>query len=68
MQQVIDEKHRALEDIQEKHMDEIKAIIKRESNITRDYVEKISKSLYTKYKIEQEQNLCSKIMKYLVFY
>jgi len=66
MQQVIDEKHRALEDIQEKHMDEIKAIVKRESKITRDYVEKISESLYEKYRIEQQsQNLCGKIMQFI---
>uniref|UniRef100_A0A6C0AN26 Schlafen AlbA-2 domain-containing protein n=1 Tax=viral metagenome TaxID=1070528 RepID=A0A6C0AN26_9ZZZZ len=65
MQQIIDEKHRALESIQDKHMDEIKAIVKRESNITRDYVEKISESLYEKYKIDQEQNLCGKIMRFI---
>ena len=67
MQQVIDEKHRALEDIREKHLDEIKAIVKREGKITRDYVEKISESLYEKYKIEQGQSLCRKIMRYLEF-
>jgi hypothetical protein len=66
MQQIIDEKHRALEDLQEKHLDDIKAVIKRESKIARNYVEKISESLYTKYKIEQEkQGLCGKIMEYL---
>jgi predicted HTH transcriptional regulator len=66
MQQIINEKHRAIEDLQEKHLDEIKAIVKQENKITRDYVEKISESLYEKYKIEQEsQNLCSKIMRYL---
>jgi len=66
MQQIIDEKHRALEDLQEKHLDDIKAIIRRESKIARSYVEKISESLYTKYKIEQEnQGLCGKIMEYL---
>jgi predicted HTH transcriptional regulator len=66
MQQIIDEKHRALEDIQEKHLDEIKDIVKRESKITRDYVEKISESLYTKYKIEQKtQGLCGKILQFI---
>jgi len=66
MQQIIDEKHRALEDLQEKHLDDIKAVIRRESKIARSYVEKISESLYTKYKIEQEnQGLCGKIMEYL---
>ena len=69
MQQIIDEKHRALEDLQEKHLDEIKDIVKRESKITRDYVEKISESLYEKYKIEKEhESLCSIVMKYLVSY
>jgi hypothetical protein len=68
MQQIIDEKHRALEDLQEKHLDDIKAVIKRESKIARSYVEKISESLYTKYKIEQEnQGLCGKIMRYIGF-
>jgi hypothetical protein len=68
MQQIIDEKHRALEDLQEIHMDEIKEVIKRESKITRDYVEKISESLYEKYKIEQgNQGLCMKIMRYIGF-
>jgi hypothetical protein len=68
MQHIIDEKHRALEDIQEKHLDEIKDIVKRESKITRDYVEKISESLYEKYKIEQaNQNLCMKVMRYIGF-
>lgn len=65
MQQIIDEKHRALENIQEKHHDEIKAIVKRESKITRDYMEKISESLYKKYKIEQGHNLCEKIMQFI---
>jgi hypothetical protein len=68
MQQIIDEKHRALEDLQEMHMDKIKEVVKRESKVTRDYVEKISESLYTKYKIEQEnQSLCMKIMRYIGF-
>jgi len=66
MQQIINEKHRALEDLQEKHLDDIKAVIRRESKIARSYVEKISESLYTKYKIEQEnRGLCGKIMEYL---
>ena len=68
MQQIINEKHRALEDLQEKHMDEIKEVVKRESKVTRDYVEKISESLYTKYKIEQKnQGLCGKIMQFIGF-
>ena len=66
MQQIINEKHRAIEDLQEKHIDEIKDIVKREGKITRDYVEKISESLYEKYKIEKErESLCSMIMQYL---
>jgi hypothetical protein len=65
MQQIINEKHRAIEDLQEKHTDEIKAIVKQENKITRDYIEKISESLYTKYKIEQKESLCSKVMKYI---
>ena len=67
MQQAIDEKHRALENIQEKHADEIKEVVKRENKITRDYVEKISESLYEKYRIEKRQSLCGKIMRYLAF-
>jgi len=68
MQQIIDEKNKALEKIQEKHADDIKEIVKRESNITRDYIEKISGSLYEKYRIEKQENLCSVIMKFLFSY
>lgn len=66
MQEIINEKHRALDNLQDKHIEEVKEIVEREGKITREYIEQISKSLYEKYRIEQENNdLCGKIMRYL---
>jgi hypothetical protein len=59
MQNVIFEKRKAIEKLQEKHKDEIHAILKSQAN----EIKQISESLYDKYKIEKE-SLCSKIIKW----
>ena len=67
MQSIIDKKHREIEDLQEKHVEEIRVIVEREGKITRNYVEKISESLYEKYKIEiaGRDSICSRVMQWL---
>jgi len=65
MQKIIDEKHRKIEDLQEKHLDDIRIVVEQEAKITRNYMEKISESLYEKYRIEgQRDNFCSRLVTY----
>jgi hypothetical protein len=69
MQHIIDTKHREIEDLQEKHVEEIRVVVEREANITRDYMEKISESLYEKYRIEnQRESFCSKVVNYFTIF
>ena len=69
MQQIINQKHRELEDLQEKHIEEIRVVVEREAKVTRKYVEQISESLYEKYKIENRQeNLCSRLVTYFAIF
>jgi predicted HTH transcriptional regulator len=64
MQAIIDEKRKIIERIKDKHDDEIREVVKNQSKEIREYIEQISKSLYDKYKIEEKESLCSKIMKW----
>jgi gas vesicle protein len=68
LQLIIDEKRKTIERLQDKHQDEIKEVLKNQSKEIRDYIEQISESLYVKYKMEDEikENLCSRIMKWLL--
>jgi len=61
MQNVIDEKRKIIERLQDKHQDEIKDILKSQAKEIR----LISESLYDKYKIE-EVSFCSRIMKWFM--
>jgi predicted HTH transcriptional regulator len=61
MQTVIDEKRKIIERIQQAHKDSIVG----EAKETRAYIEKISQSLYQKYKIDAKESLCYKAMKWL---
>ncbi|NBP65701.1 MAG: hypothetical protein EBU66_13700 [Bacteroidetes bacterium] len=60
MQNVIDDKRKIIEKLQEKHKDEIKEILKSQAKEIRQ----ISHSLYEKYKIEERETICSRIMKW----
>jgi hypothetical protein len=60
MQHVIDDKRKIIEKLQEKHKDEIKEILKSQAKEIRQ----ISQSLYEKYKIEERETICSRIMKW----
>lgn len=67
MQDSINEKRKEIQDLQEKHVEEIRVIVEREGKITRDYVEKISESLYEKYKIEEKrEGLCARVFRLFV--
>ena len=67
MQLVIDEKRKTIERLQEKHKEEINDILKSQTNETRCYIDQISRSLYIKYKIEDEKvSLCSRVMKWFM--
>jgi uncharacterized radical SAM superfamily Fe-S cluster-containing enzyme len=69
MQDIINTKHREIEDLQEKHIEEIRVVVEREAKVTRYYVEQISESLYEKYKIENRQeNFCSRLVTYFVMF
>lgn len=69
MQDIINTKHREIEDLQEKHSEEIRVVVEREAKVTRDYVEQISESLYEKYKIENRQeNFCSRLVTYFAMF
>jgi hypothetical protein len=60
MQAVIDEKRKIIERLQETHKDEINEILKSQTKEIRE----ISESLYDKYKIEERESFCSRIMKF----
>jgi hypothetical protein len=62
MHTILADKKRAIEDLQEKHEEEIKRAIHAERQSIRDYVEKISQSLYKRYNSEPKPSLCSKVM------
>ena len=65
LQMVIEEKRKAIERLQDKHQDEIKEILRSQVKESRAYIDQISRSLYEKYKIEDErETLCSRIMKW----
>ena len=59
------DKKRMIEDLQEKHEEDLKRAIHAERQSIRDYVEKISVSLYDRYNNEPKPSLCSKVMKVL---
>lgn len=62
MQHVIDDKRKIIEKLQEKHKDEIKDILKSQAREIRE----ISQSLYEKYKIDERESFCSRIMKWIM--
>jgi hypothetical protein len=62
MQTVIDEKRKIIERLQDKHQDEINDILKSQAKEIRV----ISESLYKKYKIEERESLCSRIIKWFI--
>jgi hypothetical protein len=62
MQAVIDEKRKTIERLQEAHKDEINEILKSQTKEIRE----ISESLYERYKIEEKESMCSRIMKWLL--
>ena len=57
MQSTIDEKHRFIHELQDKHHDEIKEILQDH----RECIEQISQSLYDKYHRDQNTSLCSRL-------
>jgi len=59
MQTVIDEKRKIIERLQEAHKDNIIGQAKE----TRVYIEKISESLYQRYKMEVKESWCSRLIK-----
>ena len=63
MQGAIDEKRRTIIQLQEKHREEIKEIVRGQGKEVRDYIDKISLSLYNKYRIEEKSSLCSIVQK-----
>jgi hypothetical protein len=65
LQMVIDEKRKTIERLQDKHQDEIKEVLRSQIKESRAYIDQISRSLYDKYKIDEEKvSLCSRIMKW----
>lgn len=67
MQLIIDEKRKTIERLQDKHEDEIKEVMRSQSKEIRAYIDQISKSLYDKYKMEDEkETLCSRIIKWFI--
>jgi Spy/CpxP family protein refolding chaperone len=67
LQMVIDEKRRTIERMQDKHQDEIREVLKSQVKESRAYIEQISRSLYDKYKMEEEKvSLCSRIMRWFM--
>lgn len=61
MQNVIDEKRKIIERLQDKHKDEINDILKSQAK----EIKIISQSLYEKYKIDERESFCSRIMKWI---
>ena len=68
MQLIIDEKRKTIERLQDKHEDEIKEVMRSQSKEIRAYIDQISKSLYDKYKMEDEkETLCSRVVRWFTF-
>jgi hypothetical protein len=67
MQAMLADKKRQIEDLQEQHHEDIKLAIRSERAAIRDYVDKISISLYEKYNnhIQKPESQCDKVMKFL---
>jgi len=66
MQLVIDEKRKAIERLQDKHQDEIKEVLRSQVKESRAYIDQISRSLYEKYKMDddEKETLCSRVLRY----
>jgi len=66
MQLVIDEKRKAIERLQDKHQDEIKEVLRSQVKESRAYIDQISRSLYEKYKMDddEKETLCSRVLSY----
>lgn len=62
MQLVIDEKRKIIEKLQDKHKDEINDILRSQVKEIRE----ISESLYIRYKNEEKDTLCSRLMKWIM--
>jgi F0F1-type ATP synthase membrane subunit b/b' len=60
------EKKRAIEDLKEKHQEEIERIVKYERANIREYVDKISTSLYEKYREQNKDSFIIDLVKYLL--
>jgi hypothetical protein len=60
------EKKRAIEDLKEKHQEEIDRIVKYERANIREYVDKISTSLYEKYREQNKDSFIIDLVKYLL--
>jgi len=68
MQTMLADKKRQIEDLQEQHQEHIKLAIRKERTAIRDYIDKISISLYEKYNNPnppQSQSPCDKVMKFI---
>jgi len=67
MHTILADKKRQIEDLQEQHQENIKMVIRHERASIRDYVDKISISLYEKYNTPLPQNTspCGKLMRAL---
>jgi hypothetical protein len=69
MQSIINDKHKALKVLQEKHKDELEAVLKAEKEKNEEHVslviKQISDSLYLKYRDNDKNTLCNRIMKFL---
>jgi len=74
MQAVINDKHKALKILQEKHKEEIETLLKGEKERSEQHVRavmtQVSESLYSKYHIDSSEtntdSLCSRLMKFLL--
>jgi len=62
MQVVIDEKRKIIERLQEAHKEEVNSILRSQIKEIRE----ISESLYEKYKIEERDSFCSRVMKWFM--
>jgi len=67
MQRLLADKKKVIENLEEKHKEEVyKARLEERASI-RDYIELISTSLYQKYKMDMmEDSICVRIMKYVL--
>jgi len=70
MQTMLADKKRQIEDIQEQHQEDIKIAIRQERIAIREYVDKISISLYEKYNNPPPPKMspCDKLMKVLTMW